>query len=89
MRAALLALFLAGCAGPLGYHGLDAGQIKEIVKDKESSVVALCAASPWTGPLKVVLINTDKGIYGSVHVKGQCDDIQLDTTVKPPLAPKP
>lgn len=80
---ALLFAF-AGCAAfgspPSAYKDMSADQIREIVKDKASSIV--CTYGVYAGAsITVTAVNTDKGIPAGVTVSEHCA-IAVDQRVK-------
>ena len=74
MRAALLALLLAGCATtlPMDPTHMTPEQIKEAVKDKSASVGCVTIQTPYKG--NSVIMNLDKGVLavGEISIDAEC-----------------
>lgn len=83
MRAALLALLLAGCAQPF-YTSMSPEQLAALAKFKEANLI--CVQGVYAGAVvRTTSISTDKGIVGTVTIDGDCKV----TMTGPPLpAPK-
>lgn len=67
----LAALPLGGCAGPFGFTGMNAEQIKEWAKIKDANVT--CVRGVYAGAIVTAIsISVDKAIPAGVTVDADC-----------------
>lgn len=64
-------LSIAGCAGPFGFTGMNAEQIKEWAKIKDANVT--CVRGVYAGGIVTVIsISVDKAVPAGVTVDADC-----------------
>lgn len=84
MLAAIVALFLVGCASFVPQPNMNADQLKALASDKNASAICSTILGPW-GTGKLVVVNLDETrINGTVIVNPDCT-ITATTTVPPPI----
>ena len=67
----ILALLLAGCAGPFGLTGMNAEQLREWAKIKDANVT--CVRGVYAGAIVTAIsISVDKAVPAGVTVDADC-----------------